>query len=195
MQPVKNNPSSPTSSKNFSGDRELSKKHQIIMTYVKKYLDFKIHDAWCEVDRQLREEDCVKPIPIDDEFIHNTYAERNAKMSQLLDDEQRLEKEQEEETVNQELDVYERTATAYFGIEAKHKRWQKKLQLTSEHAKLIEESTAREIKLQNSRKHQNINDTSSPEAKEKPTRVVKHELIFPLKNSTTNHAKILTIDS
>jgi len=170
--------------------RELSKKHQIIMTYVKKYLDFKIHDAWCEVDRRLREEDCIKPIPIDEEFIHNTYAERNAKMSQLLDDEQRLEKEQEEQTQNEELNVYERTGTAYFGIEARHRRWQKKLQLTSEHAKLVEESEIRQHMLNESRNAQNIDKSSGPESN-----VVKHELIFPLKNSTTNHAKILTIDS
>jgi len=171
----------------------LSKKHQITQTYVLRYLDFKIHDAWCEVDRQLREDDMVKPIPIDEEYLHNTYAERNAKMSQLLDDEQRLEKEQEEETVNEELDVYQRTGTAYFGIEAKHRRWQKKLQLTSEHAKLVEESAAREVKLEASRKHQRINN--SADEGERLASVVKHELIFPLKNSTTNHAKILTIDS
>ena len=51
-------------------------------------------------------------------------------MSQLLEEEQRLEKEQDEETEREELDVYERTGTAYFGIEAKHRRWQKKLKLT-----------------------------------------------------------------
>ena len=73
----------------------------------------------------------------------------------------------------------ERTGTAYFGIEARHRRWQKKLQLTSEHAKLVEESEIRQHMLNESRNAQNIDKSSGP-----GSNVVKHELIFPLKHST-----------
>lgn len=169
-------------------DKELSKRDQITLAGVKRYLDFKIHDAWCEVDRQLRVVDDLKPIPCDEEMLRRTFEEKCNKEDNLKEDVDKLDQEQEKEVKDDECLAYERTNTAYYSIEAKHRRWRKKLQLTSDHQELIRESSKRTNLLEASRALQEIPTDSSSSA-------VNHKLIFPLKNNTTSHAKILTIDS
>merc|ERR1711881_560085 len=172
-----------------SFDKKLSKADQISLAHVRRYLDFKIHDAWCEVDRQLRVVDDVKPVPCDEEMLRETFVERTRKVDDLREEVDRLHNEQEKEIRDEECLAYDRTNTAYYSIEAKHRRWKKKLSLTSNHQKLIAESEKRETQLTESRTLQKISKNLSDDT------IVSHKLIFPLKNNTTTHAKILTIDS
>ena len=163
----------------------LSKHHQITKLSVDNYLDQQILNSWETVDYRLKHEDKIEPVPCDAEFLKNVSNIKDNNSVTLANQKTQLAEEIKNEKISEEEAVYNDSQFAYYTIEARHRRWLKKLIMTSDHKVLAMEADVKTQQLIESRKLQ-VRDNNSE--------IVKHEMMLPLKHNTTNHSKVLALN-
>jgi len=163
----------------------LSRQDQLSMLYVDKYFDFKIQEVWQEITRQLNEDDKIELVDADKQFLKEVSEQQNKLKSELSEKREALEKEMDDQNLEEEYETYDKAYKAYRANEQRHSRWKRKLLLTSDHEALVKAAELREKMIDDSRKLQKIENNDN---------IVKHKLVFPMKNTFGGSNRVLLIE-